>query len=215
MSVLGKILKIGGAGLGIAAMPFTGGASAAAIPWLTAGSLGAGALGSALDRSKPSGGSPWPMTPYPSPVAQQGAGTPKTGGGVPWWQVGQLAAGSLGDIYASRSQSGSNRQALAAQERSDARAQQIAAENRAEMKRQFDMQQAQLKAQWDADQKFQAAKWGASEEERLYARRLLDEREARRAPYRAASEAALARLPGILESGRTSPGLGSLGSYRR
>lgn len=45
MSLLSNILKIGGAGLGVAAIPFTGGASAAALPWLTGGSAALTSLG--------------------------------------------------------------------------------------------------------------------------------------------------------------------------
>jgi uncharacterized protein YhaN len=130
-------------------------------------------------------------------------------------KFGEMTASTLGNIYASHKQSSANRDALAAQERSDMRAQQIEADNRAEQKRQFDLQQAQLKAQWDAQQKFEADRFAASEEERLHTRQLSDEREARRAPYRAASAAALERLPGLINSGSRSPGLATLGSYRR
>ena len=130
-------------------------------------------------------------------------------------KLGELGAGTFGNIYASRRLSTSNRDALAAQERGDTRAEQIAAENRAQLKQQFDIQQAQLKAQWDATQQFERDKWGVQEEDRLYRRRLEDERETRRAPYRAAAAEALGRLPGLIASGSTSPGLGSLGSYRR
>lgn len=132
-----------------------------------------------------------------------------------WAGIGGKATDTLFGIYANKKQQQGNREALAYQQAKDAEAMAYEREQMAEQKRQFDMQQAAAKAQWDAQQKFQQDQFAASEEERLYNRRLQDEKEARRAPYRAASLDALNRLPDILASGRTSPGLGSLGSYRK
>lgn len=142
-------------------------------------------------------------------------GSVAAGSSIPWMAVGSKGVDTLFGVYANRQQMKGNREALAYQRQADERAMQIEADERAEMKRQFDIQQAQLQRQWEAQQKFEADKFAASEEERLYSRRLQDEKEARRAPYRAASAAALDRIGGIINSGRTSPGLGSLGSYRR
>lgn len=125
-----------------------------------------------------------------------------------------LGLGTFGQIYGAKKQDSSNRLAMQAQERANQQAMQLEQEQMAESRRQFDQQQALMRQQWDATQKFEADKWAASEEERMYDRRLRDEREARMAPRRAASAQALAGLPGIIASGRTSPGLASLGSYR-
>lgn len=57
---------------------------------------------------------------------------------------------------------------------------------------------AEAKRQFDASQAFEVQKFAASEEQRLHDRSLADAQEARRAPYRAASQAALARLGDML-----------------
>lgn len=139
-----------------------------------------------------------------------------TGGHSAWLlPAAGLALGTFGQIYGARKQSTANRDALRAEQRAADMAQQIALADRDESRRQFDIQQAAMKADLDARNKFESDKWNASEEERLYDRRLRDEREVRRAPYRAASAQALANLPGILASGRATPGMGTFGSYRR
>lgn len=56
----------------------------------------------------------------------------------------------------------------------------------------------EARRQFDAQQQFDAQKWAVTEEQRIYDRRLTEEREARRAPYRAASGAALGRLGDLL-----------------
>lgn len=137
------------------------------------------------------------------------------GHALPWLGIGSKAADTLFGIYANKQASTANRQALAYQQAKDQEAMAYERQQDAENRRQFDMQQAEMKRQWDASQKFEADKWAATQEDRMRSLRLDDEREARRAPYRAASAAALERLPGILASGRTSPGLGSFGSFRR
>jgi hypothetical protein len=132
---------------------------------------------------------------------------------IPWGSVASQGANTLFGIYANRQASNANRDALAYQERANAEAMAFEREQMAESRRQFDQQQAAAERSHAADEQFRGAQFASSEEERLYRRRLEDEREARRAPYRQASLEALGRLPGILASGRTSPG--SLGSYRR
>lgn len=160
-----------------------------------------------------------PMAPYAGAAAMHAPAAISAGAStasrIPWLAVGSKAADTLFGIYANKKQQQGNREALAYQQAKDAEAMQYEREQMAEQRRQFDLQQQAAKAQWDAQQKFQQEQFAASEEERLYNRRLQDEKEARRAPYRAASLDALNRLPSILDSGRTSPGLGSLGSYRR
>ncbi len=67
----------------------------------------------------------------------------------------------------------------------------FARETEAQRKAEFAAQQAAAEKQWMADQQFKEAQWKASEEERLYARnqndysrRLLEEKEARKAQNR-------------------------------
>lgn len=183
-SLLKPALAIGS----IAAAPFTAGTS---LSWLPA-AIGAGGV---LANAK--GG-------------QQKPGVSSKWGADQWLGVGQLAAGTFGNIYgANKAQSG-NRAALAAQMAGQTQAEILAREQMAEEKRMFELTRQEQAAQWAAAQKFESDKFAASEEERLYARRLKDEQEARRSPYREASAAALGRLPGLIASGRQTPGMGSL-----
>jgi len=130
--------------------------------------------------------------------------------GAPWWKLGELAVGTFGNIYGANKSQSANRESLRAQMAGQTQAEILAREQMAEEKRQFELTRQEQAAQWAADQKFQADKFAASEEERLYDRRLKDEREARMGPYREASAAALQRLPGLIASGRQTPGMGSL-----
>lgn len=151
--------------------------------------------------------------------ATEGVGFSSAGSGamssIPWWNVASKGVDTLFGIYSNRQQSRANRDALAYQERQNMRAEGLDRDAEAQRHEEFLAQQAALKQQWDAMQKFEADKWAASEDERLYDRGLKDAREARLAPRRALAADALQRIPGLLASGRTSPGLGSLGSYRR
>jgi len=126
------------------------------------------------------------------------------GMGIPWWNIASKGVDTLFGIYSNRQASKANKEATAYQVTANEQAMQMEREQLAEQRR-----------QWEAMQQFESQKWAASEEERLYDRRLRDEREARLAPRRAMAADALQRIPGILAGGRTSPGLASLGSYRR
>lgn len=102
--------------------------------------------------------------------------------------AGGTAAGAT--IYGSRKAGQSARRAQTIQSKSDDVSLQFERERDAEARR-----------QWEAQQQFQAKQFAAQEEERLNARkiadynqRLAEERETRRAPYRAASQAALQSL---------------------
>jgi hypothetical protein len=197
----GATLGVLGAGVGTALM---GGASAA----------GAGSAAPTING--------WSMAGYAPSVAASGTGAAGAGMSIPWLSIGGKASDTLFGIYANKKQAQANREALAMQQRASAEAMAYERERDAEAKRQFDAQQAELRRQWEATQAFEKSKWDALEEERLYNRRVTEEdrqlkaeREARKAPYIAASQAALAQLPGIIASGATSPGLGSLRSYGR
>lgn len=120
---------------------------------------------------------------------------------IPWMQVGSKAADTLFGIYANRQQGNANDKALAYQERANAEAMAFEREMEAERRRQFDTQQADARRAWEADQKFQADKWAASEEDRMYGRRRQEGRDQMR--------------DSLISSGLRSPGLHSLGSYRR
>jgi hypothetical protein len=208
-------------------------AAAVAAPAL-AGAFGGGAAaggGAAggVSSAAPAASAGWGMSGVTAPTfgaaaapvasAAGGVSMPAAAAGwaskVPWMSVGSKGVDTLFGIYANRQQSKANKEALAYQERANAEAMAYEREQMAEQRRQFDTQQKAAAEQWAAMQKFEADRWGASEEERLYDRRLKDERESRLAPRRAMAADALQRLPGLLASGRTSPGLGSLGSYRR
>lgn len=95
--------------------------------------------------------------------------------------AGGTAAGAT--IYGSRKAGQSARRASEIQSKSDDAALQFERERDAEAKR-----------QWEAQQQFEQQKYAAQEEQRLHDRALADQAEARRAPYRAASQAALQSL---------------------
>jgi len=160
-----------------------------------------------------------PIAPYAGTAAMHSPGVAAAAragwGAGTALKIGELAAGTFGNIYGSRVAQRSNREALAAQQRATDQAMEwersIAARDDA---RYLDDKRI-ADDRYAAEQARLARIDAATESERLADRKLIDEREARRAPYRAASAAALERLPGIIASGRTSPGLGSLGSFRR
>lgn len=99
--------------------------------------------------------------------------------------AGGAAAG--GTVYGARRAGQSADRAARYQSDADERAFQIEQERDAEAKR-----------QWEATEAQKAREFAAAEEERAYNRRLQEEREARQAPYRAASAAALGNLGQIL-----------------
>lgn len=110
-----------------------------------------------------------------------------------WGAVGAGAAAG-GTIYGAHKQASASKRASTYQADADRMALEEARLQREEDRR-----------RWEAEQQFQAQQWAASEEDRAFRRsiderqlRLDDEREARRAPYRAASQAALGRLGDIL-----------------
>lgn len=99
--------------------------------------------------------------------------------------AGGAAAGAT--VYGSRQASRGARRAQDIQSRADAAAMEEARQQREEDRR-----------RWEAEQEMQRQQWAAQEEERAYHRRLAEEREARAAPYRAASAAALGNLGRML-----------------
>lgn len=103
-----------------------------------------------------------------------------------------LGVNSLMSILGNRSQA--NAQNRASQAQLVALDRQLAADaqNRAEQSRQFDVSQADSRAALAAQNELQKRQLEANEEERAYARRLTEDREARLAPYRA--NAARARM---------------------
>lgn len=142
-------------------------------------------------------------------AATEGIGfsaAPVTGGGMTLGSIfgsrGFEAAVNAGtSLFGARAQNKANRYATDA--------------NSALMARQIAMEEARIKAQqdadaadrldaqrrWDAEQAFQAKQFAATEEERAYNRKLLDDREARRAVYRPYSERAMRSLGALLGIG--------------
>lgn len=117
-------------------------------------------------------------------------------------KLGQLAVPAVTGLLGMRSQSkGLNRQHQIEQANY---AQQIsmARENEAYRRSEAERVAAEEAKRWSADEMFRSKQYAADEEERTYNRRLLDEREARRAPRRAASQQALYRLQDLLKLGR-------------
>ena len=100
--------------------------------------------------------------------------------------IGAGAAGGA-SVYGSKKAGDSAKRASQVTARADDAAMEEARLEREEAKRQFDAQEAQ-----------RAKEFAASEEERVYTRRLQEEKEARQAPYRQASAAALGNLGKML-----------------
>lgn len=202
---------VAGAGYGLSAL--TGGAGATLPSAATQGvAFDTAPVASDLATGLPSGmlpGGSMMSTAFPSVAPAAGSAM-----SIPWWNIASKAADTLFGIYGKKKQDQSDQKSLDYMRSRDA--QTLAYERELEDRRrmEWDRQQAELKRQWDADQAFKQAQWQASEEERLHQRALDDAREARQAPYRAASLSALNNLPTMWSSGGTSPGLGSLGSYR-
>lgn len=188
--------------------------------------LGAAYLGglSAIGAAMPSGatGTLGSLSSAAAPTITPAATVGTAGAvGMPAQVIGAgINAGA--SIYGANRQNAANNRAAQASERG--------AESELAFLRE---QEAERRRQWEADQQFQAQKWAADEEERAFRRRIAEsdeadrvlvrqreqERETRRAPYRAASEAALGRL-GTLLSGQghtqwrspSNVGRGTLGS---
>lgn len=92
------------------------------------------------------------------------------------------------------------------QSQSANRAQQIQSNTDAETIRLERERDAEAKRQWDTEQAFQQQQFAAQEDDRLFNRRLLEQRDARAEPYRQASAAAVGRLGQMLGlSGRPAP----------
>lgn len=178
------------------AAPVAGIAALPAIGALAAGSGAAAGAGSVNGLA---------ITPYAGSVAASGTGA-ATGGGMTLGRIlgsrgFDTVANGVTSWLGNRAQNKANRYATDA--------------NTALMSRQIAMEQERIKAQQDADaadrvdatrrfdaeEAFKAKQFAASEEERAYTRKLLDDREARRAVFRPYSERAMRSLGAILGIG--------------
>jgi len=115
--------------------------------------------------------------------------------------IAMVAAGAIAggaSVYGARQQGRSSQRAGEIQERSNTAALDYERQQAEEDKRRFEEEQAAKQKQFDADEAFRQNQWKASEEDRLFHRMLLEQQEARRAPYRAASRAALQRIGDML-----------------
>lgn len=112
--------------------------------------------------------------------------------------LGQLGANLFGAISGNRA----NSRALTAQQQEQQREfdaqQQFLQSQEATRKAEADRVAAQSQTQWEAQQKLAQAQWDADQADRVRTQRLQDEAEARKAPYRAASQAAALRLQDLL-----------------
>lgn len=95
-----------------------------------------------------------------------------------------LGVNFLTSWMGNRSASRSNERAIAAQMAANAEATALQRAAMDESRRQFDLSQADARAANEAANEFRRRELAASEEERAYARRLMEEREARLMPYR-------------------------------
>lgn len=158
---------------------------------LTGGALSAaGAFGAAGGASGAASGVLPSTTALPGAASAMGIGGAAAGGGMTLGNIlgiGQWAAPVAGNLIASRTASRSARDANATQRAADERQYAL------EMQR-----DAQARQQWEAEQQMAAKQWAAQEEERQYRRRIEDEREARRAPYRQMSQQAMVSLGRLL-----------------
>lgn len=128
-----------------------------------------------------------------APAAGAGAGSTAAAAGAAGMfspstlRLIELGVGVGTGVMGNRSQTRANDRATRAQAEADERAYQLELQRDTEARR-----------RWEAEQEFQARQFAATEEERQYRRRLEEAREARQAPYRAASAAALTRLGDLI-----------------
>lgn len=120
----------------------------------------------------------------PAAAATGGAGG-MTLGNI--WNLANLGVQGVSSLFGQRANTRATNQQISLAEREMAMRMAADAEARAEAKRQFDAQQAN-----------EARRFAAEDEERVFNRRLLEDREARRAPYRAQADRARQRLAAFL-----------------
>ena len=122
-----------------------------------------------------------------APAATGGAIAPAVAAGASKFSLsGLLGLANLG-VGTATSLYGANKADKTARYQADLQATSVAEqmalerERLAEEKSQFMTQQDELRRQWAAQQAFQAKQFAASEDERLYNRKLLEDREGRKA----------------------------------
>jgi len=128
-------------------------------------------------------------------AAPLGGGTVATGTGAGMtlgniWNLANLGVGAASSLFGMRSQNRGLDKQIALQRQEMAARLAADAEARAEAKRQFDAQQAN-----------ETRRFAADDEDRAFNRRLLEEREARMAPYRVSADRARQRLAAFLGLG--------------
>lgn len=112
--------------------------------------------------------------------------------------VAGLGVNFLSSWMGNRANSRAQRDALAAQMRQNDAATALERDQIAEQRRQFDTSQADARAAREAENEMRRRELAASEEERAFNRRLVEEREARLAPYLASAERARRTLAQLL-----------------
>lgn len=113
-------------------------------------------------------------------------------------KLGELGVGGISSLFGARSANKTARYAADSNARTIASQMALERERLATEAATNARQEAEAKRQWEANQLMQQRQFDASEEERLYNRRLLDEREARAAPRRAMADRARMRLGALL-----------------
>lgn len=166
---------------GAVASPFVAAAAPAVLGAFSGGGAASGAAGSAA-----------------------GASAPAVGAGMTFGnmlKLGELGVGAATNILGQRSQNRALNQQQAIDQRNYGEQMQLAREQEAYRRSEADRVAKQEEARWQTEEAYRQKQVAADEEERAYSRRLMDEREARRAPKRAAGQAALLRLQDLLRLG--------------
>lgn len=126
-----------------------------------------------------------------SSAAPLGVGTVTNGAGM--WSLGSmlkspafgLGVNAFTSLMGNRAASQQQQRALDAQMRANAEATQLARDQMAEQQRQWNLSQADSRAALEAQNELKRRELAATEEERAFNRKLIEDREARLAPYRA------------------------------
>lgn len=194
MPALGALGLLGGSGA--AAAGAAGGAPAAgSMAGMSVGTAG----GAAIPASVGSAG------PYVAPAVKGGGAiapvvkdvAPAVGGKMKLGtllDVGKLAGNAFSSLWGARKAGQTAKYEADLTASTLEKQMELERQRLAEEKAQFLMQQEELKRQWEAEQAFRKQQFDVSEEERLWRRRIEEEREARSAGRRAHAAAARAKL---------------------
>lgn len=117
-------------------------------------------------------------------------------------KLGQLAVPAVTGLFGMRSQNRALDRQSQMEQGNLNQQMEMARENEMYRRSEAARVAAEEAKRWQAEEAFRARQLAADEEDRAYNRRLLEEREARRAPKRAAGQQAMLRLQDLLRLGR-------------